>query len=112
MKYIKKTFKILGKNWNLRVMSQAHYDKTHGADSLAMTQRYRRLIDLSPPGVARDTIAHELVHAYIVELCLYSSDFDNENLEEVFAELFSRRGAELLKTTARLHKWAVKNKIR
>lgn len=112
MNYIKKIFKILGKNWSLRLLSKAQYIKIHGNDSIATTQRYRRIIDLGPEGTSKDTISHELVHAYIVELCLYSADFDNENLEEVFAELLSRRGRELLKTTDRLHRWTVKNKNR
>lgn len=96
------TFKVLSKNWTIRLLDKTRYAKKHGTDSLAITHVQKRRIDLSPKGRDLDTITHELVHAYLSELCVHSCDLDDENLEEIFAELLSRRGQEMLNLAKRL----------
>lgn len=97
-------FKILSKPWTLRVLPKSKYKKKHGIDSIGITDANKRRIDISPFGTDKETIIHELVHAYFAELCLHSTDLDNDNLEEVFAELLSKRGLELLKLADKLYK--------
>lgn len=95
-------FKVLTKPWRIRLLDKERYAKKHGTDSLAITHVQKRRIDLSPRGHDRDTIIHELVHAYLAELCVHSCDLDDDNLEEIFAELLSRRGLEMLRLADRL----------
>ncbi len=89
-------FNILGKTWKLRVLKRKKYHKTNGTDSVAITYVNKRRIDIGPGGVDLETVVHELVHAYLAEMCTHSADLDNENLEEIFAELMAKRGQELL----------------
>ncbi len=104
-------FKVLTKAWRLRILDKKTYAKKHGTDSLAITHVQKRRIDLSPKGLDKDTIIHELVHAYLAELCVHSCDLDDDNLEEIFAELMSRRGAELLRLADRLKTALNKRKV-
>lgn len=89
-------FDILGKKWKLFTMTARDYKKEWGKDSVAVTETKQRKIYLSPGGVELCTIIHELVHAYVAELCLSSTSMSTDDLEEVFAELMASRGQELL----------------
>lgn len=95
-------FKVLGRRWTIRVLSKKKYVKKNGDDSLAITKCHKRTIDLSPWGKDKETLIHELLHAYLSELCVKSADFDTDSLEEVFAELMAKRGRELLSLADRL----------
>lgn len=89
-------FRILGKIWIIKLLKTRKYKSKHGSDSIAITLGYKREIHLSPQGSDKETIIHELVHAYLTEMCTKSSDLDVDALEEIFAELMSKRGQELL----------------
>lgn len=89
-------FQVLGKDWVMRIMKKKKYRKVNGTDSCAITYINKRRIDIGPAGMDKETITHELVHAYLAELCVKSSDLDDDNLEEIFAELMSKRGREML----------------
>jgi hypothetical protein len=90
-------FQVLGKDWILRLMKRKRYDQKNGSDSVAITTMHKRRIDLGPDGRDLETIVHELVHAYLYELCLRSTnDLSVDDLEEIFAELMAKRGRELL----------------
>ncbi len=97
-------FTVLGKRWELRLMTdQEYYRKRHRWDTLAVTYTTKRRIHFSPDGLDRETIVHELLHAYLAEMCTYSASLDKDQLEEVFAELISKRGYELLQQADALH---------
>lgn len=90
-------FEVLGKPWTLRLMKRKKYKDKNGKDSVAVTMGYKRQIHLSPFGHDLETIVHELVHAYLNELCLNSTtEMSADDMEEVFAELMAKRGRELL----------------
>ena len=90
-------FEVLGKKWKLRILSSSRYNRKHGLDSLAITVMYKRRIDVHALGVDLETLIHELVHAYLYEMCFKSTnDVSVEDLEEVFAELMAKRGREIL----------------
>jgi len=95
MKKIK--FEILGKKWSLKVFSPQKYTKKHGYDSLAVTIMWKRKIAVHGEGVDKETIIHELVHAYMHEFCLKSTnDISAEDLEEIFCEMMAKWGREIL----------------
>lgn len=90
-------FAIIGKRWRMRILSREQYDKKKiRSGSVAITYVHKRRIDLSPEGCDRETIIHELVHAYLYEMCIHSADLDADAVEEFFAELMAKRGQELL----------------
>lgn len=89
-------FTILGKVWTMRILKRKKYNRKNGLDSVAITHINKRRIDLGPGGDDLETIIHELVHAYLTEICTKSALLDDEQLEEIFAELMSKRGREML----------------
>lgn len=96
-------FQVLGKNWVLRLMKRKKYDQKNGDTSVAMTTFHKRRIDLAPDGRDLETLAHELVHAYLYEMCIHSTNgMTVDDLEEVFCELMAKRGRELLDLAERL----------
>lgn len=103
-KEMKLKFQVLGKTWTMHSRSRKDYKRQNGNDSVAITNMNKRRIDISPDGIDKETIIHELLHAYMAELCIGSADLDNDNLEEIFAELLSKRGHELLKLASSLKK--------
>lgn len=94
MKRVK--FTIIDKKWSITSLSKKSYEKKHGDDSRAITIIEDRKIDLSPIGCDKETIIHELVHAYWYEICAHSADLEDDQAEEIFAELMSKFGRELL----------------
>lgn len=94
---MKLDFDIAGKKWVMRLLTKKQYRKKYGRDSVAITNIDKRRIDVSHRGVDKETFVHELVHAYLGEFCTHSADLDDENLEEIFAELMAKRGEEILK---------------
>ena len=89
-------FEILGKKWVLRVLKKKRYNKSNGNDSVAITYPNKRRIDIGPAGMDLETVLHELTHAYLTELCTKSTELDDVQLEEIFAELLAKRGREML----------------
>jgi hypothetical protein len=90
-------FEILNKEWVLRVLKRKKYNRTNGNDSVAITDGWKRRIDIAPNGVDYETLVHELVHAYLVEMCVKTTnEITVSDLEEVYAELMAKRGRELL----------------
>lgn len=88
---------ILGKGWTLRILSEKYFKKKNGNAAAAVTKVHRRRIELRPKFLDHETVVHELVHAYLYELCIHSTDEMSLNdMEEVFAELMAKRGRELL----------------
>lgn len=81
----------------MRVLDDEQYNKKKmRAGSVAITYVHKRRIDLSPEGIDKESIIHELVHSYLSEICIYSADLTVDNLEEVFCELMAKRGQEIL----------------
>lgn len=102
MKVIK--FKILDKAWTIRAMDKKTYRKKHGKHSEALTKLHKRRIDLNGvAGRSKETIIHELLHAYMSELCFHSAGLDEHSLEEVFAEIMAKHGKKLLDLSDKLY---------
>jgi hypothetical protein len=104
-------FKVLNKKWKIRILEKKKYTKRYGEDSVAITLAYRRLIYLHPEGLDLETIVHELVHAFMSELCIKSTnEITPDDLEEIFAELMAKRGKELLQLADELF-FKIHNKV-
>ena len=98
-------FKILDKKWRIKLYPSKKYVKKHGYDSLAVTIAYKRKIDVHADGFNTETIYHELIHAYLHEMCLSSTnEITKDDLEEIYSELFAKRGEEIIVLCANLMK--------
>jgi hypothetical protein len=90
-------FEVLGKKWTLKVLKPKKYVKKHGYDSVAVTLGWKRKIFIHQEGVDKETLIHEIVHAFLHELCLKSTtQITTDDLEEIFAELMAKHGREIL----------------
>jgi len=96
MKSLKIRFKILGKVWILKLLPKKKFNDKYSARFLAVTEVDKRRIIAKLSGIDKETLVHELVHAYIGELCIHSMTLDHDNFEEFMAELVSKRGKEIL----------------
>lgn len=95
--YLQLEFFILAKPWTLRVLSEKYFKKKNGNSAAAVTKIHKRRIELRPKFLDRETIVHELVHCYLYEMCIHSTnEMSLADLEEFFAELMAKRGTELL----------------
>jgi hypothetical protein len=95
-------FTVLGKVWTLRLLKKKKYKQKNGSDSVAVTKAYKRTIDLGPNGMDKETLVHELWHAFLAECCTFSADLTIEAFEEICAELMAKRGQEILDTAEEL----------
>lgn len=90
-------FKILDKKWKIRILKKKKYRRKHGDDSVAINMGWKRCIDVPPSGIDIETIIHEVGHAYMHEMCLKSTnEITAADVEEIFMELLSKRGREIL----------------
>jgi len=90
-------FEILGKVWNLRILPPKKYKKKHGDDSEGVCRAWKKSIDIHAKCLTKETLLHELTHAYLSEMCITSAtEFTKNDLEEIYCELLSRWGRELL----------------
>lgn len=87
---------VLGNEWKLKTFSDEGYEKKHGAGTDAVTHLSKSYIHFRKKGLSIKVIIHELVHAYLVEMCTHSAMLDEEQLEEVFADLMAGYGYEIL----------------
>lgn len=94
------TVKIMSKKWTIKFLSKDKYKRRNGKDSLGITYSDKRKIEFSPEGTNKETIAHELVHAYLAEIGTHCLNLDEDSMEEMCAELFSKRGHEILKLSS------------
>lgn len=97
---------MLNKPWIAVILSNKKYDKKYKDGSLASTEGWKRRLFFSKLGVDRETVTHELVHAYLTEMCSDSCKLNVSNLEEIYAELLSKRGYELLTLSESIFKQA------
>lgn len=101
--YLQLSLDVLGKPWTLRVLSEKYFKKKNGNGAAAVTKVHKRRIELRPKFLDHETIVHELVHAYLYEMCLHSAnEMSLNDLEEFFAELMAKRGRELLDKADRI----------
>ena len=97
-------FDVLGKQWEMRVLNEKKYSrKKIRNNSLGITYAWKRRIDLThevltvSDDISKETICHELWHAYCAELCLDSTNkIKMADWEEIQAEFMAKRGREYL----------------
>jgi hypothetical protein len=89
--------KVLGHTWIIYFLPSRQFKKNFGADCLGVTLTEERQIHLRAKSLKLETVVHELVHAYVTELCLDVTGLQAGQMEEAMCDLFARYGARLLK---------------
>jgi hypothetical protein len=110
-------FMILEKEWELRVLKSKPYKKKKSRkNSLGVTLGWKRRIDIHLKALtyndtaSREVITHELVHAYLGEMCLEScTEITVYDIEEFYCELMAKRGREILDLADKLLEYIKKH---
>ncbi len=88
-KPIKRTFvQIKDETWHCFLWRDKDYSEVHGADSEAITYTTEKEIHLNRSDFSLQTVCHELVHAYWVNLHLEDTvSMEIGKIEEIVASL-------------------------
>lgn len=100
----KKTFPslevlICGKRWTAYLCSSRYINKKHDKATMAITVLDDKEIFFRIRQLSKETIIHELFHAYVWELGARSMDLDVDQMEELCAEMFSKHAEVMLATS-------------
>lgn len=96
-KYLAFKFTILGHPWVVYYCTERYYKRKNGKDSVGITHLDSREIYVRAKHLSRETVVHELTHAYFAELCTHSADITSDALEEIFCDLMAKYGSRLLR---------------
>ncbi len=98
--------KINGQSWRVEVVSiKKMKEEAEDKDTLGLCVVHEKTIYIREDSVDYGTIAHELFHAFVADLCL--SDTANiglEDLEEIFAQHFESRGETIVKKAKQVNR--------
>ena len=83
----KLTIQVKGKDWNLRLWSNAVYIKKFGDDSGAVTFPDSKEINFIRGDLSLGVIRHELLHAFVAESNTESAYLDPDQTEELAASI-------------------------
>lgn len=78
---------IKGKKWTVRILTDSRYEKICGDDSEALTKADNREILFRKKRLLPGTVRHELLHAFISESHIESSNLDSHQIEELCCSL-------------------------
>jgi hypothetical protein len=94
---------VLGKKWTVKVLGPVAYERRLGGGSHGISFMEDREIFVRRSPVMKETLIHELVHAYANELSLVELNLDlDDQIEEFFCELFAKYGEEILSHTKKV----------
>jgi hypothetical protein len=97
MNYLAHELKILGKKWTVYYCTSRYYKKKCGDDSVGLTECDLKEIYLLIKRLTPEIAAHELFHAYMVELCVTPASLTPDQMEEICADVIGKHGRKLLK---------------
>lgn len=88
---------ILGKTWDVRTYRKSKFEKKHPG-TVGVCLAWKKQIRLLRKNLSKETIAHELTHAYFDELCVGDpTRYKKKDMEEKYCELMAKFGDVLLK---------------
>jgi hypothetical protein len=93
---------IRGERWQIRVFNNDLFFDRYGSECAGITLIDLKIIDLPLQEVNFVTILHEIFHAYASYLHLNSANIEGHQAEEIFAELFSSYGVQMINAATSL----------
>lgn len=102
----KKTITILGDKWVIYLISKEQMKKLDGYTSTeAITYPQLRRIYFQDRFFTKDTVAHEVFHAYKSYLCLEAAtEMGLGSLEEIMCEMYAKYRYKMEKTTKEIYR--------
>lgn len=96
--------KIMGDIWTVTLYSPEAYKRKHSDDSAGLTIAKLRKIELDSSELDLELVIHELVHAYKSYQYVDSAELKDDQLEEVYADLFAHHGEQIISDAKKLLK--------
>ncbi len=87
--------KVLGHPWTVYYLSSKDFKKRHGSACVGLTETGERRINLRTKRMKRETVVHELVHAYVTEMCLDVANLEASQMEEAMCDLMAKYGERI-----------------
>jgi hypothetical protein len=94
---------ILGKPWKVQFLPKGRFIKKCGEGVIGLCDQYKRRIYLMRKYTDLVVITHELVHAYLDVAGFSATELNQEQCEEIFAELIGQHGWEILSTAGKIY---------
>lgn len=93
-------FDVLGLPWTAHFLPKKTFNRHHaedGYDVAAVTVCDDKQIHFRRAKLTRETVIHELCHAYIFELGAARADLNSDQLEEVYCDMVAKFGERIWK---------------
>jgi hypothetical protein len=95
-------FRVCGKRWTAHFCNAKEF-RAHGDEqTLAITITTDKEIYFRASKLHKETVIHELFHAYVEEVCITPAEPTVEQMEEVAADIMGKYGKRLLKTADKI----------
>jgi hypothetical protein len=95
---------VLGQKWQIYLVDEDDYIRRFGDTDAAHANPSEQTIYFNEGELSRDTVVHELCHAFYSELCVGSASVTPEQVEEIFCDMFGKHGDRILRLGRRLYK--------
>jgi len=92
-------FAVCGKEWTAHCLAPSTFSRRHGKKTVAITLCDDKAIYFRIGETSKETVIHEIFHAFLSEHGASSMDLTAVQMEELCAEMFSKH-AELILATA------------
>lgn len=86
---------VLGHVWVVHYWSKRAFKKKYSGDTYGVTECDDKEIHLRTDRLKRETIVHEMAHAYIWELGAAVAGLDSNQLEEIYCEMLAKYGLKI-----------------
>lgn len=94
---------ILGRPWKISVLSSEQFTRRFDTDGIAAyTLPDSKEIVFSADSIDMRVVRHELVHAHYDGLCVASANLMDDQIEEIFCDLFATMGDSILKLSVKV----------
>lgn len=87
---------ILGRTWKITAIEPEAFIRRFEDELAGITLLPTREIVINADELNLSTVIHEITHAYIGSLCVSSASLTEDQYEELFCELMSLHGANLI----------------
>lgn len=110
MKYKKTNVNIYGDKWIVHLSNQEEYVNAFGKSSCALTtyshDKGERYFFFSEADTTKNTVVHEVMHAYFSYQCIDSvGKLSLDKMEEVFCEFVANNLQRIIKTSNQVYRF-------
>lgn len=87
---------IGGDKWEVSVLDEEDFERRFGLHA-GLTLPSTRCIVFNEDEINKETVVHELCHAYFAASCTEAANLSAHQVEEVLCEIFAKHGSKILK---------------